>query len=160
MAPEGHPGARSPVLPAERQRARVHRQHRPRLAQRKRGPDPVYRTRQSMAEWLCGELPRTLPGRMPEPGAAPCADRSPGGHWGLSSGVQPTQAAQPIGLSQPGGLRQDSKSIPGSGRAPPSLHRGWTFRSEPTTINQRLKLSHPLEQFLRSCQSVHKSNKS
>jgi len=28
----------------------------------------------------------------------------------------------------------------------------WTFRSEPTTINQRLKLSHPLEQFLRSCQ--------
>jgi len=91
---------------------------------------------------------------MPEPGAAPYADRSPGGPWGLSSGVQPTQAAQPIGPSQPGGLRQDSKSIPGSGRAPPFLHRGWTFRSEPTTFNQRLKLSHPLEQFLRSCQSL------
>jgi len=37
------------------------------------------------------------------------------------------------------------------GLRPPPLHRGWTFRSEPTTINQRLRLSHPLEQILRSC---------
>jgi len=44
-----------------------------------------------------------------------------------------------LGHLFPGGLRQES----------PFLHRGWTFRSEPTTINQRLGLSHPQEQFRR-----------
>jgi hypothetical protein len=106
-------------------------------------------TGQPVAERFRGKPPRKLSGRIPEPVTAPHPDRSPGGHRGLPSGVQPPQAAQPVGLSEPGGLRQESPSIPGSGRAPPSVHRGWTFRSEPTTIYQRLKLSLPLEQFRR-----------
>lgn len=85
-------------MKGKRQRPGVHRQDRPGMAQGKRGPDPEHRTGQPVAVRLCGELPRTLPGRMPEPEAAPQGDRGPGGHRGLPPGPQPTQAAQPAGL--------------------------------------------------------------
>lgn len=55
-----------------------------------------------------------------------------------------------LGYLSPAAVAKNHRPSP----APPSLHRGWIFHSEPTTINQRSGISHPLEQFRRLGQGV------
>ena len=81
---------------------------------------------------------------------------------GTSLGSIPSIPGCPLlwnrSLSKPRRARPGTGPDAGAGRAVPDRSRGWTFRSEPTTINQRLELSHPLEQFRRPGQYLRDRN--
>src|SRR5580658_1343966 len=83
---------------------------------------------------------------MLEPGTTVDADGSAGGDWRLSVRVQSIKATQPVGLSEPRAVRGATLSIPGSGRAPPSLCQGWTKPERKHNLNQELRLTHGVVQ--------------
>ncbi len=56
----------------------VHRQYRAGVAARAADQNDLHRARQSVAEWLWGELPWAVPGRMFEPGTTVDLDGSAG----------------------------------------------------------------------------------
>lgn len=78
---------------------------------------------------------------MFESGTTVDTDRGTGGDWRLPVRVQPTQAAQPVGLSEPSAVRGATLSILGYGRAPPSLRQGWTKPERKRNFNQWLQLT-------------------
>ena len=80
--------ARSPGVHPLRQRLGVYRQGPPEVARRREDQDDLHRAGQSVAEWLRGILPQSLPRRVPEPRAALDADRGTGGHRGLPHRLQ------------------------------------------------------------------------
>src|ERR1035437_5755500 len=83
---------------------------------------------------------------MLEPGTTVDTDRSTGGDWRLSVRVQPIKAAQPVGLSEPSTVCGATQSIPGAGRAAPSLCRGWTKPEPQTNMNPVPGLTHGVVQ--------------
>ena len=97
-----------------------------------------------MAERVCGEFPRTVPGRMLEPGTTVDVDGSTGGRGRLPAGIQSGEAAQSAGLREPGGVCGAELSIPSSGRAAPSLHWGWTENQQKHKLNPVPGLTHGL----------------
>jgi hypothetical protein len=118
----------------------------------RRRDDPLRRAGQPVAERLRGKLPRAVPGRMSQPRAAAHADGGPGGHRGLPPRIRPATPPQPAGLPAPGTSRAQRPSLPGCGRAPPSLHRGGTGQHTANDLSQRLELSSPPEQSGRAGQ--------
>ena len=71
----------------------------------------------------------------------------PGGSGGqCSSGIIMVEAAQPVGLREPGGFCDAELSIPSSGRASPSLRRGWTTNRQKHKLNHVPRLTHGLGQ--------------
>jgi len=97
---------------------------------------------QPVAERGCGEFPRVVSGRMLEPGAAVDPDRSSGGGGRLPAEIQRNQAAQPAGLREPGAVCGANLPISGSGRATPTLNRGWTRNRENNNIKPMVGLTH------------------
>src|SRR6476469_9395325 len=88
------------------------------MAGRQPDQDDLYRARQSVAKWLRRKFPWTLARRVPQPGAALDADRSPRSHGGLPLPIQPLPAAQQAGLPKPKTFRghNPKRSISGSSR--------------------------------------------
>jgi hypothetical protein len=99
-----------------------------------------------VAERVCGELSRAVPGRMLEPGATVDLDGSAGGGGRLPAEIQPGEAAQPAGLRKSGGFCGAELSSPSSGRAAPSLRWGWTTNKQKHKLNHVPRLTHGLDQ--------------
>ncbi len=66
--------------------------------------DDLHRSGQPLAERLRGELPRTLPRRVPQPGATLDAHRGAGRRRRLPPALQPLSPARQARLPQPGAL--------------------------------------------------------
>jgi len=64
----------------------------------------------------------------------------------LPAGIQSGEAAQPAGLRESGGFCGAVLSIPSSGRASPSLRRGWTKNKQKHKLNHVPGLTHGLDQ--------------
>jgi hypothetical protein len=64
----------------------------------------------------------------------------------LPAAIQSGETAQPAGLRKPGGFCGAKLSIPSSGRASPSLRRGWTRNKQKHKLNQVPGLTHGLAQ--------------
>src|SRR5208282_5989683 len=101
---------------------------------------------QPVAERVCGEFSWTIPGRMLEPGTTVDADGSTGSGGRLPAEIQSGETAQPAGLREPGGFCGTELSIPSSGRASPSLRRGWTKNKQKHKLNHVPGLTHGLDQ--------------
>src|SRR5208337_2934131 len=83
---------------------------------------------------------------MFEPGTAVDTDGNAGGGGRLPAAIQSGETAQPAGLREPGGFCGAKLSIPSSGRATPSLRRGWTGNKQKHKLNQIPGLTHGLVQ--------------
>src|SRR5271154_1840417 len=83
---------------------------------------------------------------MFEPGTTVDADGSTGRGGRLPTEIQPGETAQPAGLREPGGFCGAELSIPSSGRAAPSLRRGWTRNKQKHKLNHVPGLTHGLAQ--------------
>jgi HTH-like domain len=101
---------------------------------------------QPVAKRFCGKLSRTFPGRMFESGSAVDLDGDAGRGGRLPAEIQSGQTAQPAGLRKPGGFCGPELSIPSSGRASPSLRRGWTRNKQKHKLNQVPGLTRGLAQ--------------
>src|SRR5271163_1756264 len=116
------------------------------MAQGEPDQDDLYRTGQPVAERVCGKLSWSFPGRVFESGTTVDLDRNAGSGGRLPAGVQSGEAAQPVGLREPGGFCGAELSIPSSGRASPSLRRGWTRNKQKHKPNHVPGLTHGLGQ--------------
>src|ERR1035437_8672204 len=83
---------------------------------------------------------------MLEPGTTVDVDGSAGRGGRLPAEIQSGAAAQPAGLREPGDFCGAELSIPSSGRASPSLRRGWTKNKQKHKLNHVLGLTHGLDQ--------------
>src|ERR1035437_3672262 len=83
---------------------------------------------------------------MLEPGTTVDPDGIAGRGGRLPAEIQSGEAAQPAGLRKPGSFCGAELSIPSSGRASPSLRRGWTKNKKKRKLNHVLGLTHGLDQ--------------
>ena len=83
---------------------------------------------------------------MLEPGTTVEFDGNAGSGRRLPAGIQPSETAQSAGLREPGGFCGAELSIPSSGRASPSLCRGWTKNKQKHKLNHVPGLTHGLDQ--------------
>src|SRR5208282_564110 len=83
---------------------------------------------------------------MFEPGTTVDLDGNAGRGGRLPAAIQSGETAQPAGLRKPGGFCGAELSIPSSGRATPSLRRGWTRNKQKHKLNQVPGLTHGLAQ--------------
>src|ERR1035437_10306758 len=83
---------------------------------------------------------------MLEPGTVMDLDGSAGRGGRLPAEIQSGEAAQPAGLREPGDFCGAELSIPSSGRASPSLRRGWTKNKQKHKLNHVPGLTHGLDQ--------------
>src|SRR5277367_2703257 len=146
LAAEGRGATWGTGVSAERQRLGVHRQDRAAVAEGEPDQDDLYRTGQPVAERVCGKLSWSFPGRVFESGTTVDLDGNAGSGGRLPAGVQSGEAAQPVGLREPGGFCGAELSIPSSGRASPSLRRGWTRNKQKHKLNHVPGLTHGLGQ--------------
>src|SRR5450759_297305 len=72
---------------------------------------------------------------MLEPGTVMDVDGIAGRGGRLPAEIQSGEAAQPAGLRKPGGFCGAELSSPSSGRAAPSLRRGWTKNKQKHKLN-------------------------
>src|SRR5665647_2013256 len=73
-------------------------------------------------------------------------DGSAGRGGRLPAAIQSGEAAQPAGLREPGDFCGAELSSPSSGRAAPSLRRGWTKNKQKHKLNHVPGLTHGLDQ--------------
>src|ERR1035437_9721075 len=83
---------------------------------------------------------------MLEPGTTVDPDGIAGRGGRLSAEIQSGKAAQPAGLRKPGSFCGAELSLPSSGRASPSLRRGWTKNKQKHNLNHAPGLTHGLDQ--------------
>src|SRR5208282_6549015 len=83
---------------------------------------------------------------MFEPGTTVDTDGNAGGGGRLPAAIQSGETAQPAGLRKPGGFCGAKLSIPSSGRASPSLRRGWTRNKQKHKLNPVPGLTHGVAQ--------------
>jgi hypothetical protein len=146
LAANGSGATRGTGVSTERQWLGVHRQDRAAVVEGKPDQDDLHRARQPVTERVCGELSWAVPGRMLEPGATVDIDGSAGGGGRLPGEIQSGEAAQPAGLRESGGFCCAELSIPRSGRASPTLRRGWTRNKQKHKLNHVSGLTHGLAQ--------------
>jgi hypothetical protein len=91
---------------------------------------------------------------MFEPRTTVDVDGNAGGGWRLPARIQSGETAQPAGLREPGGFCGAELSIPSSGRAAPSLRRGWTRNKQKHKLNHVPGLTHGLAQKSEPGQSM------
>ncbi len=80
----------------------------------------------SLAGWVRGELPRPLPGRVPQPGTTLDTDRGARGRRGLPPPLQRASSTQQTRLSEPGLLRCVATIT-----HPSTPHGSWTKTTRP-----------------------------
>ena len=83
---------------------------------------------------------------MFEPGTTVDLDGNAGSGRRLPAEIQSSETAQPAGLREPGGFCGAELSIPSSGRASPSLRKGWTKNKQKHKLNHVPGLTHGLDQ--------------
>src|ERR1035437_6141690 len=86
-------------------------------------------------------------------------DGSAGRGGRLPAEIQSGEAAQPAGLREPGGFCGAELSSPSSGRAAPSLRRGWTKNKQKHKLNHVPGLTHGLDQKSEPGQSGAKTGR-
>ena len=82
---------------------------------------------------------------MLEPGTVMDVDGIAGRGGRLPAAIQSGEAAQPAGLREPGDFCGAELSSPSSGRAAPSLRRGWTTNKQKHKLNHVPGLTHGLD---------------
>ena len=88
----------------QRQRLRVHRARTTPLACRESDQDALHRARKPLAEWIRGELQRSLPRGMPQPRTALDSNRGSSCDRGLAMEVQQHTAPSLVGLHYSAGV--------------------------------------------------------